>query len=308
MEYLGIDVGGSAIKHALMDSGFDMRDIGETPGPFADREAFLAAIASLYDEAGRPEGGIVMSYCGELDEETGQIYIGGSYPFNAGTNLKVDLAERCGCAVSVEHDGRCAALAELERGSLRGRKNALAIVIGSGLGGGIIIDGKVLHGSHKMAGALSALPTGLDVDVAGISFDAIPPLAAVQLGAAALAGGYNAVRGDGWDGARPSNGKEFFALANDGDEVATQVLGAYCRKMANLIFQLQLLLDVEAVAIGGGVSAAPALGRVLAEELDRVYASPLVTYIGYVKPQLSLCTFRNEANLIGALCHRLRQK
>ena len=62
MNYLGIDVGGSSIKHAVMAEGYQILSQGTLDGRAEDREAFLDAICVLYEHAGRPEGGIAISY------------------------------------------------------------------------------------------------------------------------------------------------------------------------------------------------------------------------------------------------------
>lgn len=63
MNYLGIDVGGSSIKHAVMDENYQILLQGTLDGRAGDREAFLSAICGLYEQADRPEGGIAMSCC-----------------------------------------------------------------------------------------------------------------------------------------------------------------------------------------------------------------------------------------------------
>lgn len=149
MKYLGIDVGGSTIKHAVMDETYTVESQGSREGRPSSHQEFLDIVAGLYEQAGKPEGGVAVSYCSEVDETTGAILASGSHKYNVGTNLKVNLEDTLGCRVSIENDGNCAALAELVAGSLRGSRNAMVIVVGTGLGGGIILDGKVYHGSHE---------------------------------------------------------------------------------------------------------------------------------------------------------------
>ena len=165
MEYLVVDVGGSAIKYAVMDDSFSIKGQGTRGGRPDSHDAFVDAICDLYAQASAPQGGIAISYCGEVDEALGEVLAGGSYQYNAGTNLKSELEGRLVCPVSIENDGNCAALAELAAGSLRGRRNAVVIVVGTGLGGGIIIDDKVYHGSHKFSGGFSLLTTSLEADL-----------------------------------------------------------------------------------------------------------------------------------------------
>jgi PTS system cellobiose-specific IIC component len=95
----------------------------------------------------------------------------------------------------------------------------------------------------------------------------------------------------------------FFALVEAGDEIAEKVLRTYCRRLAHLILNLQFVLDVQKFSIGGGISQAPALERVLREEFDRIFDFDMLRMAGFTKPELGICAFHNEANLIGALAH-----
>lgn len=300
MNYLSVDVGGSSIKHAVMDENYRILSQGTLDGRAEDRKAFLDAIQVLYEHAGRPDGGIAMSYCGEVDERTGQIIAGGSYAYNAGTNVKVDLEAVTGTRVSIENDGNCAALAELVGGALEGIRDAVVIVVGTGLGGGIILDGKVWHGTHKRSGSLSLLLESVHEDLGPAHGYTDAPVMGKVCGAAALAQGYALARGEVAD-PLPRNGKEFFALVDAGDLVAVRVLVGYCRRFAHMIYNLQTVLDVEALAVGGGISAAPAFGRALATEVERIYQSTYAQRLGLAAPRIVTCQYRNEANLIGAL-------
>ena len=306
MNYLGIDVGGSSIKHAVMDENYQILTQGTLDGRAESREAFLSAICGLYEQTGHPEGGIAVSYCGEVNEQSGLVIAGGSYAYNAGTNIKTDLEARTGARVSIANDGNCAALAEMEGGALTGVRDAVVIVVGTGLGGGIILDGKVWHGTHKRSGSLSLLLESVHEDLGPAHGYTDAPVMGKVCGAAALAQGYAVAHGEGTD-SLPRNGKEFFALVEAGDLAAVRVLVGYCRRFANLIYNLQITLDVEAFAIGGGISAAPAFGRTLASEVGRIYESTYAQRLGLAAPKLVTCQYRNEANLVGALAHHIAQ-
>ena len=304
MNYLGIDVGGSSIKWAVMDETYAIHEQGTLEGRAEDREAFIDAISVLYEEAGRPEDGIAVSYYGEVDEQSGLVIAGGSYGYNAKTNLKADLEARTGARVSIENDGNCAALAELAGGSLEGVRDAVVIVVSTGLGGGIILDGHVWHGTHKRSGSLSLLLESVHEDLGPAHGYTDAPVMGKVGGAAALAQGYALARGEVPE-PLPKNGKEFFALVDGGDLTAVRVLVGYCRRFAHLIYNLQTVLDVEAFAIGGGISAAPSFGRTLSSEVGRIYESTYAQRLGLIAPKLVTCHYRNETNLIGALYHHV---
>jgi len=96
MDFLSVDVGGSAIKYAVMGKAFSIMTQGLRDGRPESHQEFLDIVAALYEQVGRPDGGVAISYCGEVDELTGQILTSGSHKYNVGTNLKVDLEPMLG--------------------------------------------------------------------------------------------------------------------------------------------------------------------------------------------------------------------
>ena len=97
----------------------------------------------------------------------------------------------------------------------------------------------------------------------------------------------------------PLDGRSFFAAANAGEPEALEVLRRFCHAVAVQIYNLTVLLDVEKVAIGGGISAAEALLPAIQAELDWLFER--CTVMPAVKPELVRCRYGNDANMIGAL-------
>ena len=101
----------------------------------------------------------------------------------------------------------------------------------------------------------------------------------------------------------PMNGKLFFDAANAGEPEALEVLERFCRMVAVQIYNLTVLLDVEKVAIGGGISKQP----LLLDDLRRVYAGLFASrgespyMIGLPRCEIVPCHFSSEANQVGAL-------
>lgn len=137
MRYLAFDVGGTAIKHALIDEDFQLSDKGSFPSAaVASSAEFIEALGSVRDRYAEQISGVAVSTCGELDPSSGELFSGGSLRFNTGTNLVNLLQDRCGLRVSVENDANCALLAELHDGSLAQATNAFVVVLGTAVGGG----------------------------------------------------------------------------------------------------------------------------------------------------------------------------
>lgn len=88
---------------------------------------------------------------------TGTIHRGGALTFMDGCPLGKLMREALGVPVAVNNDGKCCALGEYAAGALRGTRFGVVLAIGTGIGGGIVIDGKVLRGAHCFAGEFSFL-------------------------------------------------------------------------------------------------------------------------------------------------------
>ncbi|GKU84169.1 MULTISPECIES: ROK family protein [Niallia] len=113
---------------------------------------------------------IAISCPGAVDTKKGIIYNGGSFPFQHNVNLKKKLADHYNIDVAIENDGRCAALAELWLGSIKGKQDAVVLVLGSGVGGGIILNGKIRHGGNLLSGELSFVMSGMSKETNEATF------------------------------------------------------------------------------------------------------------------------------------------
>ena len=107
------------------------------------------------------------------------------------------------------------------------------------------------------------------------------------------------------DGPMPT-GEEIFAAYDAGEPEAEQTLKIFARRVAIGILSLQSILDVEKVAIGGGISAADALMPAIQTELDSLFERCPV--FPMLKPELVRCRYGNDANMIGALKLFFEQK
>lgn len=279
---LCIDIGGTAIKYAGYTCDGTQLQHGVFPTAIHTYEDFLQCIVSLYESLEDVEG-IAISLPGLIDTTTGLVITGGALTCNAGHEVVKDLQQRCLVPVSIQNDGKCAALAEVWKGSLAPYQHGIVFVIGTGIGGGIIIDHKLYVGAHAFAGELSYLMNGTP------SFE-------TMLGATgsvhSMLSKYQQLCGELLDG------KAFFTKVEEEDPFAIEILHSYAKCLAMQFYNLQALYDPEVIAIGGGISAQPSLLKALQEEVDALYQQ-----IPFDIPHATLkcCQFGNDANLMGAL-------
>lgn len=289
--YLVIDIGGTFIKHALMDEVGNITTKGKRPTVRENITEFENVIFSIieYHDLVNVKG-IAISCPGTINVDTGLIYYGGSFPFLHEVNLKKKIEEKYGKDVSIENDGKCAALAELWLGSVKDANDSVVLVLGSGVGGGIIIDGKLHRGIHLSAGEVSYVMYqinprtrkgkffGLDCS----SIEMIRKIAEIKLLE------------------DTKDGETVFEYINQNDEEAMAIFDEFCIYLATQILNLQYILDPEIFAIGGGISAQPILLERIQWALAEVKkANPL----HIADPKVVVCQFQNDANLYGALYH-----
>ncbi|KXF76898.1 N-acetylglucosamine kinase [Paramesorhizobium deserti] len=146
------DIGGTAIKSARATSPDDIQALGRVPTPRDDFEAFAATIGRIATEAtGNDNSLIAISLAGVVDSDTGCITCA-NIPCINGRRLAADLEEALKRPVLIANDADCFALAEAMMGAGRGHRVVFGAILGSGVGGGVIIDGKILTGAGGFAG------------------------------------------------------------------------------------------------------------------------------------------------------------
>lgn len=292
MSYLALDVGGSSIKYALADESYALTDKGSLPTSYTSHAEFIEAIGGIYDRFAGRVIGIAISSCGELDPRSGYMFSGGALMFNADTNMVTAVSARCGVPVSIENDANCALLAEVHDGSLSDCANGIALVMGTGVGGAVLINGRIYHGSHFHSGNASYVKADLDHPDG--------PVLADLNGVPALIADYAARAGLPPESV---DGRKVFERIAARDAPAIAALEAYCSRLATFIFNLQVILDVDAFAIGGGISEQPVFIEILRRNVELVFDG--VTRTRLPRPEIRACRHFNDANLLGALFHHL---
>lgn len=262
---LAIDIGGTKIAAAAVTRGGEVLQAVETPtrageGTDAVTAALTSAARTILDGEHGPNLSVVgVSSAGPLDVRTGTVS-----PLNIADWREFPLMERVseltpGLPAAFALDGVALAAAELAFGGARGHSDALCITVSTGIGGGLIIDGRVLHGTTGNAGHIGHLV----VDVEG------PPCACGGRGCVeALASGPSMLRwavGEGWSD-DPSTVATLAEAARAGDPVAIAAFDRAARALGAAVAGTAALVGVEVAVVSGGVAQS---GEVLFEPLQR---------------------------------------
>lgn len=232
--------------------------------------------------------GIAVSCPGVVNTETGVIYQGGALLFMHEKNLAEMLARECHVPVVLQNDAKSAALAELWLGVAEDVDSAAILTLGSGVGGGIIMNGKLQSGFNLMAGEVSFIQTSFDTEkLRGKFFGRTG--SAVEL-IKRIATKKNL--------ADKKDGEQVFEWINQGDEEAQAIFDDYIYGLASQVLNIQYLIDPEIIAIGGGISAQPIVVKRLNKAIEEIKAAN--PFHG-ARPKIVTCHFQNDANLYGAL-------
>jgi glucokinase len=173
---IGLDMGGTNIRCAAVSAGGKVRVLRRGPA-HADATAARVAenivqqVLALEDEARRRGMGaaraIGVAVPGPLNVHTGTVMAAPHVAAWHSFPLRARLEEALGCRVAVENDANAWALGEFWRGAARGHRNVVLLTLGTGVGGGLIVGGQLVHGRNGMAGELGHVA----VDPAGVPCD-----------------------------------------------------------------------------------------------------------------------------------------
>lgn len=286
--YLVYDIGGTSVKYAWMTEEAEITEKGSFPTEKGSAEQFYGSLTEILE--GHRAEGIALSYPGVVDSEKGIAVNAAALPFLNGHAAAEELGKRTSLPVSLENDGKCAALAEMWKGSLAGCESGLLMVLGTGIGGAVILNGKLYRGAHCKAGEFGSFLTHFDHD---------------SLTADSLGSSHSAVRmvkqASELLGIE-NDGRKVFSLIEAGDERVMPLFLHYCYDLAAVIFNIDYVLDLDRIAVGGGISVQP----VFIDTLRKCFLDLRSRYRDDSHdPEICACRYHNDANLIGALYHHL---
>ena len=286
MKILAFDVGGTQIKYGIVEDPLSISERGSFPTPTDSFDSFLVSIKNTYDLYKEEVEGIAMALPGIVNTEKGTIKNCGAMRYRRVNDLGGILEELCGCRVVLENDGKAAALAEYRCGSIQDCQNAAVFLVGTGVGGGLIINGRLVRGPHDTAGEFSFVNTGQDNGT----------ILGNRCSTSFLLKTYKEKTGI----SEEIDGYEFFRRLPE-DPYAKEALEELSMNIALALYNLYWLLDLEKVAIGGGISKQAVFIETVRKKFEEVVSASFTQRIR-LKTELEIvpCTFHNDANLIGS--------
>lgn len=298
----GADVGGTTVKLGLFDTQGQVLDKWEIPTHTENEgRAILPDIAASIEAKIKERALVKEEIAGIGVGVPGPVDAAGTVPHTANLGwgykeVSRELSELTGLAVKVGNDANVAALGEMWMGGAKGHKDVLMLTLGTGVGGGIIIDGKILVGAHGAGGEVGHIHVeDQEENCCGCGKKGCLEQYASATGVVRLAG--EVLR----ESKEPSilrqgelSAKTVFDALKEGDALAEQIGERFGKYLGTACAVMATILDPEVIVIGGGVSKA---GEILLTYIRKYYKER--AYKSARDTEFVLATLGNDAGIYG---------
>jgi fructokinase len=276
---IGIDLGGTKTELIALDGSGAERFRKRVPTPAHDYAAILACVAGLVNEAELrlgARGTVGVGTPGAPSPETGLLRNSNTACLN-GRPVREDLIRALGREVRIANDANCFALSEAVDGAGRSAGVVFGAILGTGVGGGIVVDGRLLHGRNAIGGEWghNPLPWPRPDELPG------PACYCGKHGCIeTFVSGTGLTRDYALHGGSALGGAEIAARAERGDAAANAALERYEGRLARALAAVINLLDPDVIVLGGGVSRVLRLYNALPAQLPaHVFSDKVATRI-----------------------------
>jgi glucokinase len=308
---IGVDLGGTKLLAGTVDSKLEVHHRAYRLARPDDAASLIDQLVEAVQEAVEAAPSEVLAVglgipC-LVEPETGVALDSNHLPLH-GVAVRDLVAERLGLPVVVDNDANAAMLVEWRCGEARGANNAIMLTLGTGIGGGLIVDGRLVHGARGAAAELGHIIVDADGPPCPGSCPNHGCLEALVSGHAIGVEGLRVARDDP-DGAlgralaagRDITGALVTELAHDGDPAAREVMTLMGERLGLGVVTLVNIFNPEVVVVGGGAIAAGELLLAPAREVVARRALP----INREDVRLVSARFGAESGMLGAACMAL---
>ena len=270
MNKLIFDVGASNIKFALMTEEGEILERKKVPTPKDTKENYLKVFTDIASEYKGRADAVGLSTNGRMHPD-GNTYRAYTMDFLTGTNIKEELEALIGLPVAVENDGHAAAIGEWWKGAGKGADTVLCLVLGSAMGGGIVVNGKPWRGSKRNSAMVFAQLTSTAPNKDKYALSAIETSFVLYLAIAAKLK---------FMSMEQMTGEKFFELLDKGDRIVRSMFKRFCNAVAVTVYNNALLLDPDKVIITGGLAERDILIEGIQNALNKIAKKALI-YKGF---------------------------
>jgi len=305
---IGVDIGGTKIAAGVVNAEGAILRTARRPTPRHDAGAVLGEVAAVVDELhSEVDGSIVgvgVGVAGGVDQSRSTVYFAPNLAWSQ-VPVRAVLEASTGLPVVVENDGAAAAWAETRFGAGKGLAHVVMVTVGTGIGGGIVVDGQVMRGAHGVAaeiGHLNAVPDGRPCGCGRngcweqyASGNALVREARSLAAERRSEAGTLLSLGDGTP--EGVEGSHITRAAQMGDPVAIEAFAVAGNWLGRGLADLTAIVDPDAFVIGGGVSEA---GDLLLASAQRTLSDKVFGGTNRPMPKLLVAELGNDAGIVGA--------
>lgn len=251
----GLDIGGTKIEIAVFDRDFNVIDTTRINTPSANYQDFIRTVCQLIRQRDRQYcciGSVGIGLPGVQESQTLK-QISSNVPCLSGQHVAHDLAKELNRAVHIDNDCRCFALCEARTGAGQGIPRVFAAVLGTGVGGGLVLDGRLYRGASGIAGEWGHMPIsahlveqhGLFVKQCSCGLYGCLEHYISGTGLSNLCQHFLGTR---------LQAEQFLKLVAEQDPQALHVYRVFIDILCSGFANLQLTYDVDIIVLGGGLS------------------------------------------------------
>lgn len=304
--YVGVDLGGTAIKVGICNEEGQLLHTYEGPTEVAkgadtvvaNIEKYVRHVVEESPFAWEQVAGVGAGVAGFTNVREGIIILAPNVGLKD-LHIREILEQRLGKPIKINNDANVAALGEAWGGAGKGIENCVCYTLGTGVGGGIIINGKIYQGFSGMAGELGHMSVVPDLEAIGCGCGQMGCLETVSSATGIIRMAKDAVaRGDRTSLTHVENimAKDVFDAAKEGDEAAIRIVNRAAYYLGKSMAAVAVVLNPELFIVGGGVSKA---GDILFNEIRSVFAklTPEPVQKGM---KIIPATLGNDAGMVGA--------
>ena len=244
LRVIGVDVGGTKTLAAVVDREGEIEQQVVRATDVSSQEALLAGLDAVVEElrGGREIAALGFGIPSRVDQRSGRAVASVNIPL-ADVDFRDRMRERHGLPVGIDNDANAATIGEWKSGAAKGARHVVMLTLGTGVGGGLILDGRPFRGSTGVGAELGHIVIGIDGPPCGCGGHGhLESYAAGRVADAAARRLY----GEG------SDGHELVAKAKEGDAEAVKALAEIGRHLGAGIASLVNIFEPEVVVVGGG--------------------------------------------------------
>ena len=302
----GVDVGGTTVKMGFFETSGELLDKWEIKTDTSDNgKAVLPDIAQAIDNKLAQEGisksdveGVGIGVPGPVRSDG---VVNGCVNLGWGViNVAEELGAQTGLKVKVGNDANVAGLGEMWQGGGKGFSNIVMVTLGTGVGGGIILGGKMLSGVNGAGGEIGHIQVNDDeTEVCGCGRKGCLEQYTSATGIVRMANTLlnTTDRPSALRNVQYVSAKEVFDAAKQGDELAAEIVDRHGKCLGKALAQIACVVDPEVFVIGGGVSKAGTIITDTTEKYFKEYA-----FHACKNTKFTLATLGNDAGMYGGAC------